>query len=1645
MPNLDIVGSAAVDVVPIIPNFHTKLKALVLPIADKVGEEAGRRMGDAISDNIVIAIPSAINQGGRAAVAAATRQGDNSGGAFSRALRAKLDAAFKAMPRLDIKATDTGVDAELARVRAKLDELRNKRVGIDISVAEAVAKADALSAKLARLGAESPNIRVKVDTATARAALNEFRVAALTAGTTAGNETGGAFSRALKARIEAARNTLPDLNIGFDASRVDADIARIREELASLTTQHIGIDLSTEAASAKVDELMLKLRRIGAESASVQVRADTGKAVAELEAFQAEILAVDAVDPDVTVRVNTGQASSALLFLAIQMGITAAIPLGPVIAAGLGAVVSAATAAGAALGGLAIAAVPSILAVKNALAAQKASQDEAKKSTDDGGKAAKQAAQQALQMASAQQALTAAHRNAAQSIAQANRQVSDAERAVGDAAARAAEQRKQAADGVKRAEQGVADAHRGVRQAEQSLTDAQRSARQAQDDLTAARKTAAEQLKALDDQLADGALSQRDATLRVQEAQQELQRTMAAANLGKASQLDIARAQLGYDQALQHAKEQQQSYKDLQKSADKQKKAGVDGNEAVKSAVDRLGAANRAVKDQSENVAVAQRRVVEQMQALRDAQAGVTKAQVDGARSVADAQQRVRDAVQNAANAQISAAESIKSAERGVQSARLSTIQTLTQASTKSDAYREALAKLTPEQRKLYDSIAGPKGLKAAFSDWQKSLQGDVVPIFTRGVGGLKNTLPGLTPIVRGAAAGVKELQDRASKSVKSPFWQDFKKEIQKNAKPAVVGLGITFGNIFKGMAGIIRAFLDHMGGINSNMERITGRFATWGKNLKGSPAFEKFLQYVKQMGPKFAHALGEIMGAFTDVSKALSPITGILLTAIGFVGDFISTIAEHAPWLIQLIYAVIVAVKLWTLAQIALNFAMDANPIMLIIIAIGAIVAVVIYCYNKFTWFKNLVDTVWRAISAVIGWVWRTVLKPTFDMFGWVLGKIGAVISWLWKNIVSPVFGWIGERIKWVYQYLIKPNLMLFKWIIGVVGDIISWLWQKIVSPIFGWIGERIKWAWKVLIQPNIQAFRWIVGKLGDGLSWLWEHQVKPIFKWIGDKAAWLWTYGMKPSFNKIMDLASHTGEAFQQLRKVVQDQWRALVGILKTPVRLVIDTVYNRGIVPLWNGVASVTGDKRLSPVDLRGFHTGGIMPGYTPGVDNQVIAVGGGEAIMRPEWTRAVGPDYVNSMNAAARSGGVGAVRRAVSGGMPAFATGGIVDLAKKTWDYATNPSALFDDMKSAANHLVGGLDKNPWVRNFGKLPGTALDSLETKALSWLGLGSGGGVASIGKALKFAMGEAGKPYQWGGAGNPSWDCSGFMSGIQKVIQGRNPRGRLWSTFSFQGDRAPAGWKHNVPAPFMIGVTNRGKGHTAGTLAGVNVESRGGDGVIVGNRARGARSSFFDDVYGFMPSLAHGGAMADVATAQQTARQMLGEFGWGDRQWAPLKALWQHESGWRWNAKNPSTGAYGIPQSLPASKMRSAGADYLTNAATQIKWGMGYIKHRPDYGTPARAWQLWQQRSPHWYDNGGYLQPGMTMVANGTGKPEPVFTSSQWDTLKANVGGGGASASHFDVTVKIGDRDITEIVDVQVSKREAATAASINSGRWV
>lgn len=106
--------------------------------------------------------------------------------------------------------------------------------------------------------------------------------------------------------------------------------------------------------------------------------------------------------------------------------------------------------------------------------------------------------------------------------------------------------------------------------------------------------------------------------------------------------------------------------------------------------------------------------------------------------------------------------------------------------------------------------------------------------------------------------------------------------------------------------------------------------------------------------------------------------------------------------------------------------------------------------------------------------------------------------------------------------------------------------------------------------------------------------------------------------------------------------------------------------------------------------------------------------------------------------------------------------------------------------------------------------------------------------------------------------------------------------------------------------------------------------------------------------------GAPANPSGAQLIARDMMAaNYGWGEDQFGCLVALWQKESGWNYQAYNSSSGATGIPQALPGSKMATAGADWQTNPATQIAWGLGYIAGR--YGTPCGAWS--HSQSVGWY----------------------------------------------------------------------------------
>ncbi len=102
-----------------------------------------------------------------------------------------------------------------------------------------------------------------------------------------------------------------------------------------------------------------------------------------------------------------------------------------------------------------------------------------------------------------------------------------------------------------------------------------------------------------------------------------------------------------------------------------------------------------------------------------------------------------------------------------------------------------------------------------------------------------------------------------------------------------------------------------------------------------------------------------------------------------------------------------------------------------------------------------------------------------------------------------------------------------------------------------------------------------------------------------------------------------------------------------------------------------------------------------------------------------------------------------------------------------------------------------------------------------------------------------------------------------------------------------------------------------------------------------------------------------SDPATAQGIGYQMLLARGWGDDQWGCLVALWNKESHWNVYAGNPGSGAYGIPQAVPGSKMAAAGPNWQSDPATQIAWGLSYIAGR--YGDPCTAWA--HSQASNWY----------------------------------------------------------------------------------
>ncbi|MBP5922186.1 replication protein [Streptomyces sp. LBUM 1483] len=560
-----------------------------------------------------------------------------------------------------------------------------------------------------------------------------------------------------------------------------------------------------------------------------------------------------------------------------------------------------------------------------------------------------------------------------------------------------------------------------------------------------------------------------------------------------------------------------------------------------------------------------------------------------------------------------------------------------------------------------------------------------------------------------------------------------------------------------------------------------------------------------------------------------------------------------------------------FAIAQGLLNSVMALNPFVLVAIALVALGVALVVAYKKSDTFRAIVQGAFQAVAKWALWLWDVVLKPVIGFivkaFQWwwtavkiyatavgvIFYTLGAVAVWLWENAISPVIGWIvaGFKLWWAG---VKFYFSLVGAGFRAVGAAAMWLWDYGISPVIDLIvgGFKLWWSGVKLYFGFVRAgFR----AVGAGATWLWKSAISPAIDGIKSVISAGYNVGIKPVLERLRSAVGLVGKAFGAAKDAIKLAWDKVSGIARKPVAFIVNTVYSKGLVPTWNTVAKAFGAPTLKPLHFNrggpvfgaGTETSDSVPSWLSKNEHvwtarEVRGAGGHGAVMAMRrWAAAGGsgrsPGFADGGglfgwvgNAASK--GVDLAKEGVSwlkDGLKASAVAGLNKVVKPLIARISGSASLYKDMVTAVpKRMVSAI-----VGYAGKADG----KLEAAGIGGKGFKAG---------LAWARTQNGKKYQWGGNGDPSWDCSGLVSAIESVIRGQKPH-RRWATGSFSGATAPPGWVRGARSPYMIGITNAGVGHTAGTINGVNVESRGGDGVVIGARARGYNSSLFTDVYGF------------------------------------------------------------------------------------------------------------------------------------------------------------------------------------------------------
>jgi hypothetical protein len=932
----------------------------------------------------------------------------------------------------------------------------------------------------------------------------------------------------------------------------------------------------------------------------------------------------------------------------------------------------------------------------------------------------------------------------------------------------------------------LANAEDSLRAAHNALRAAQDRAREAQEALTGARKAAKEADEDLASQVANGVLAQRRAVLDLAAAKADVE-SLGPEKPGETddTKRQRAEAQLRFDEAKQQNVDLELQQKRLVDAQKESQRVGIEGSPQVVAAQDAIAQANGRVEQANQQI-------------------------VQATRAVAAAQRAGSAAAISAAGG----------AAGGVDKVAL------------------AMAGLSPAGQEFARFIYG---LKPVFGDLRQAAESALLPAIQAGIEAFLPAMPAITDAVVILATALGELFKQGLTALASPFWIDFITQMALFGAEMIKLSGPIIGGFLRGLAGIILAFTPFSQQIGEGLARLMTRFAEFGAGLANNPSFQKFIDYVLDNGPLLLSVFADLAVAVTKLLIALAPVGTTILLALA---EFLGWLSSLDPAQVLGVFYAIIAV----VGAVAIAFGFIQVAVVAGIAALVALVGIAIYAYRRFETFRNVVDTVasawWsfaQTMASVYLWIWDVLknflaaIQPVFSVWWSFAQTMAGAYLWAW-GVLQTVWDAITVVFQAAWAF-IQPVLDAIAFMIqNVLVPWFLYLYENVIMPVWQGIQLAISVAWAIIkvifgiIQIQLKI-------LADTFIWLWHNILEPVWRGIAAVIGYVWESKLKPIFVVLGGfIKEYVVPAFKAGVDALGKAWEAIRDLAKVPIKFVIETVLNNGILSAYNKLAKlfkVKPDNVQIPMPA-GFATGGsidrgLIRGPGSGTSDSILArvaggpmirVSNGEYIIPENIVRRYGVGFFDQMIGKpwARRPGDG------SEGL-AFAGGGILDFAGDMWDAVSNPGKL---VKDPIDNLIARIPGGAWARDIAA--GT-MNKLVGGLIDWV-KGAGGDGSNVGKTRAFLQAQRGKPYIWASAGPDGYDCSGLVSAAWNVMHGRNPYSHTFSTMN----QAPFFPKpgHGI---FTAGWANAGErgggsvGHTAGLLAGMGFESRGGDGVVIGS----------------------------------------------------------------------------------------------------------------------------------------------------------------------------------------------------------------------